>query len=93
MIGRGTPARFVPPRRLVESGPYQLPRNPMYLRAVRGLAGAVLFYESWTLLAYGAGFAIVMHLFVVACEEPTLRATFGAPHLNCYERVWRWWLG
>ena len=91
VIGRGTPAPFDPPRRLVVVGPYRLVRNPMYIGAGLALAGAALFYESWALLGYGAVFALVMHLFVVVYEEPTLRATFGADYVRYCERVRRWW--
>jgi protein-S-isoprenylcysteine O-methyltransferase Ste14 len=91
LAGRGTPAPFDPPRRLVVGGPYRLVRNPMYLGAVLALAGAALFYQSWALLGYTAAFALVMHLFVVVYEEPTLRATFGAPYLKYCERVRRWY--
>ncbi len=90
-IGRGTPAPFDPPRRLVVAGPYLLVRNPMYLGAGLALAGAALFYESWALLGYCAAFVFVTHLFVVAYEEPTLRATFGTPYERYCEQVWRWW--
>jgi protein-S-isoprenylcysteine O-methyltransferase Ste14 len=84
---------FDPPRRLVVAGPYGLVRNPMYIGAALALAGAGLFYESWALLGYCAAFVLVMHLFVVAYEEPTLRATFGVPYLGYCERVRRWWPG
>lgn len=90
VIGRGTPAPFDPPRRLVEVGPYRMVRNPMYLGAGLALAGAALFYESWGLLGYCAAFVLVTHLFVVMYEEPTLRATFGAPYERYCERVRRW---
>jgi protein-S-isoprenylcysteine O-methyltransferase Ste14 len=91
VIGRGTPAPFDPPRRLVVAGPYRLVRNPMYLGAALALAGAALFYESWALLGYCAAFASVTHLFVMIYEEPILRATFGAPYVRYCERVQRWW--
>lgn len=90
-IGRGTPAPFDPPRRLVVAGPYLFVRNPMYIGAALALTGAALLYESWGLLAYGAIFAVVTHLFVVAYEEPTLRTTFGAPYERYCEQVHRWW--
>jgi protein-S-isoprenylcysteine O-methyltransferase Ste14 len=93
VIGRGTPAPFDPPRRLVVVGPYRLVRNPMYLGAALALAGAALFYESWALLGYCGAFAFVMHLFVVVYEEPTLRDIFGVPYVRYCERVRRWWPG
>jgi protein-S-isoprenylcysteine O-methyltransferase Ste14 len=89
--GRGTPAPFDPPRRLVVVGPYRVVRNPMYLGAGLALTGAALFYGSWALLGYCAAFILVMHLFVVVYEEPTLRATFGAPYARYCEQVHRWW--
>src|SRR6476620_10186478 len=51
-IGKGTPAPFDPPRKLVVRGPYRFVRNPMYIGAALALAGAALFYESWPILAY-----------------------------------------
>src|SRR5437764_4813949 len=49
-VGRGTPAPFDPPRRLVIQGPYRFVRNPMYIGAGLALAGAALFYEPLPLL-------------------------------------------
>lgn len=91
LSGRGTPAPFDPPRRLVVVGPYRLVRNPMYLGAGLTLAGAALFYQSWALLGYCAAFILVMYLFVVVYEEPTLRATFGDAYAQYCSRVRRWW--
>jgi protein-S-isoprenylcysteine O-methyltransferase Ste14 len=91
VIGRGTPAPFDPPRRLVVAGPYRFVRNPMYVGAALALGGAALFYGSWVLLAYCAVFVLITHLFVLFYEEPTLSSTFGSEY-RCYcERVPRWW--
>jgi protein-S-isoprenylcysteine O-methyltransferase Ste14 len=92
-IGRGTPAPFDPPRRLVIRGPYQFVRNPMYIGAGLALAGAALFYESQSLFAYGGMFLLASHVFVVRYEEPTLRQTFGPEYEEYYRRVRRWWPG
>jgi protein-S-isoprenylcysteine O-methyltransferase Ste14 len=90
-IGRGTPAPFDPPRRLVLQGPYRFVRNPMYLGAGLALAGAALFYESWPLLGYAGLFLLATHLFVVWYEEPTLRRTFGQEYEAYCRQVRRWW--
>ena len=91
LIGRGTPAPFDPPRRLVVLGPYGAVRNPMYVGAGLALAGAALFHESSALLGYSAIFLLVTHLFVVGYEEPTLRRTFGQEYEEYCRRVRRWW--
>ena len=90
-VGRGTPAPFDPPRRLVIRGPYRFVRNPMYIGAGLALAGAALFYGSWSLLAYLSFFFLATHLFVVAYEEPALRRTFGQEYEAYCARTRRWW--
>jgi protein-S-isoprenylcysteine O-methyltransferase Ste14 len=89
-IGKGTPAPFDPPRRLVVRGPYRFVRNPMYIGAALAVAGAALFYESVALVVFVAGFLLVTHLFVVLYEEPTLRRTFGPEYESYCQRVHRW---
>jgi protein-S-isoprenylcysteine O-methyltransferase Ste14 len=91
-VGKGTPAPFDPPRRLVIRGPYRFVRNPMYIGAGFALAGAALFYESWALLIYTGLFFLVTHCFVVVYEEPTLRRSFGAKYEAYCRRVRRWWV-
>ncbi|MGH7483206.1 MAG: methyltransferase family protein [Longimicrobiales bacterium] len=91
LAGRGTPAPFDPPRRLVTSGPYAHVRNPMYLGAALALAGAALFYGSVALLGYMLVFLIAAHVFVVNYEEPTLRRAFGDEYRAYCRRVRRWW--
>jgi protein-S-isoprenylcysteine O-methyltransferase Ste14 len=90
-VGKGTPAPFDPPRRLVVRGPYRFVRNPMYVGAGLALAGAALFYRSMPLAAYAGAFLVVMHLFVMVYEEPTLRQTFEGDYDEYCRRVGRWW--
>jgi protein-S-isoprenylcysteine O-methyltransferase Ste14 len=88
--GKGTPAPFDPPRRLVTVGPYRFVRNPMYIGAVVALAGASLFYESVPILIYTVVFFLAMHLFVLWYEEPTLRSSFPNEYEAYCGRVRRW---
>jgi protein-S-isoprenylcysteine O-methyltransferase Ste14 len=91
VVGRGTPAPFDPPRRLVARGPYRFVRNPMYLGATVALAGAALVYESVALAGYTVLFLLVAHGFVIWYEEPHLRRTFGQEYDVYCARVRRWW--
>jgi protein-S-isoprenylcysteine O-methyltransferase Ste14 len=91
VVGKGTPAPFDPPRRLVVVGPYRYVRNPMYIGAAMAMSGAALFYGSWWLLGYAIFLGVVTHLFIVWYEEPTLRGAFGADYDAYCQRVSRWW--
>jgi protein-S-isoprenylcysteine O-methyltransferase Ste14 len=90
-IGRGTPAPFDPPRRLVVEGPYRFLRNPMYVGAGLALCGAALFYRSLALLGYVAVLFVASHMFIVFYEEPTLRRAFGRDYESYCHEVGRWW--
>ena len=90
LVGRGTPALFDPPRRLVVRGPYRFVRNPMYMGAGTALAGAAMFYRSPALLGYALLFLVATHLIVVGYEEPALRRTFGAEYDAYCQSVRRW---
>jgi protein-S-isoprenylcysteine O-methyltransferase Ste14 len=90
--GKGTPAPFDPPRRLVVSGPYRYMRNPMYFGAGLAISGAALFYQSIQLLAYASAFLLFFHFFVVFFEEPALQRTFGDDYESYSRQVRRWGL-
>lgn len=90
-VGRGTPAPFDPPRRLVAQGPYRFVRNPMYTGAAAAVLGAAFFYRSMALFGYVVAFLLVMHVFVRVFEEPTLRRMFGEEYDRYCQRVGRWW--
>ena len=90
LVGKGTPAPFDPPRKLVAAGPYRWVRNPMYVGAGTALTGAALFYQSAALVAFAAGFFLATHLFVIFYEEPTLERAFGAQYADYRNAVPRW---
>ncbi|HMK39117.1 MAG TPA: isoprenylcysteine carboxylmethyltransferase family protein [Bacteroidota bacterium] len=90
LVGKGTPAPFDPPRKLVIRGPYRYVRNPMYIGASLALCGAAIFYRSIPLLGYLGVFLIVTHLFVVLYEEPTLSRLFGDDYKAYRANVRRW---
>jgi len=89
-LGKGTPAPFDPPRRLVVRGPYRFVRNPMCMGAALALAGGACFYASFWLLAYAAALFLTCYLFVVFYEEPHLRRTFGEEYEVYCRAVPRW---
>jgi protein-S-isoprenylcysteine O-methyltransferase Ste14 len=90
-IGKGTPAPFDPPSQLVIQGPYRYVRNPLYLGAAITIIGTASYFESWILIAYAVIFLMLLHVFVVWYEEPTLRQTFGGQYEAYCRKVHRWW--
>lgn len=91
--GRGTPAPFIPPRRLVVVGLYRYVRNPMYVGFAAGWIGLwiVFGHATMPMIVTVAAVALGVHLFVVLYEEPTLRGKFGADYEEYCRNVRRWW--
>jgi len=88
--GHGTPAPMDPPRRLVVSGLYRYVRNPMYVGF-----GILLIGEAWLIgrieIIYEMLIALALvSTFVIAYEEPALRAKFGDDYLEYCRNVRRW---
>lgn len=90
-LGKGTPAPFDPPRRLVIRGPYRFVRNPMYIGLAFILAAIAIFYHSVWIGVYGAALLAAAILFVFTYEEPILRQKFGAEYETYCRHVARWW--
>ncbi|MFN7992574.1 MAG: isoprenylcysteine carboxylmethyltransferase family protein [Bryobacteraceae bacterium] len=88
--GIGTPAPVFPTRHLVVTGFYRYVRNPMYVAVVSAILGQALLFVNARLLSYGAFIWISFHVFVLAYEEPTLRATFGNEYKRFCAAVPRW---
>jgi protein-S-isoprenylcysteine O-methyltransferase Ste14 len=88
--GRGTPAPVYPTATLVVSGAYRYMRNPMYLAVTALIVGQALLFGCLPLLLHALAFALVTHAFVLAYEEPTLRATYGPQYEAYAAAVHRW---
>jgi protein-S-isoprenylcysteine O-methyltransferase Ste14 len=89
--GLGTPAPIAPTRHLVVSGLYRHVRNPMYVGVLVAILGQALLFGSVPLLGYAAAVFALVHLFVLAYEEPTLRRQFGDEYERYRAHVRRWW--
>ena len=79
-----------PTQHLVVSGLYRYVRNPMYVAVLAVILGQALIFGSIGLLEYAAVAWLAAHVFVVAYEEPTLRANFGAEYQAFRAAVPRW---
>ena len=55
------------------------------------VAGSALYYQTAALLAYVIVFLLIVHVFVVSYEEPTLRHTFDEEYDAYCRQVRRWW--
>lgn len=88
--GRGTPAPWDPPRKLVTTGPYAISRNPMYAAVVAVVVGeAMVLRSAWV----GVYAVAVIGLFterVIRYEEPVLAGLFGEEYAAYRRRVRRW---
>lgn len=89
-VGRGTPGPWDAPRRVVAVGPYRWVRNPMYLAALLVVLGESWLFLSLPLLLYTGVLAVLVALFVIGYEEPTLRRRFGESYVQYRRTVPRW---
>jgi protein-S-isoprenylcysteine O-methyltransferase Ste14 len=88
--GKGTPAPFDPPTKLVVEGPYRVVRNPMYWSVACVILGEALAFRSLALAEMACAFFAFAALFVMIFEEPILRREFGTEYEAYCRRVPRW---
>jgi protein-S-isoprenylcysteine O-methyltransferase Ste14 len=88
--GLGTPAPIDPPKSLVVGGLHQYVRNPMYVGVALVVFGQALLFRSLALAIYLCSVLVMVHLFVVFYEEPTLKRQFGDEYERYRVRVPRW---
>jgi protein-S-isoprenylcysteine O-methyltransferase Ste14 len=89
-VGRGTPAPWDAPRRVVAVGPYRWVRNPIYVAALLVVVGEAWLFLSMALLVYAGAVAMFLHLLVIGYEEPTLGRRFGETYAEYRRTVPRW---
>lgn len=88
--GRGTLSPADPPRVLVVQGLYRYVRNPMYVSVTLIVLGEVLLTRSRGLMIFWSVWFVVVNLFVILYEEPTLRRQFGPTYEHYTRAVGRW---
>jgi protein-S-isoprenylcysteine O-methyltransferase Ste14 len=75
---------------IVDSGPYGVTRNPIYLSMFLALTGLAIAFDNLWLLMMLALFALVIRYGVVAREEAYLERKFGDVYPSYRTRVRRW---
>jgi len=88
--GMGTPAPWDPPTRLVIRGPYRHVRNPMMTGVFLLLLAEAVFFQSWPVAAWLAGFVAANLIYIPAVEEKGLEKRFGRDYTAYKRNVPRW---
>ena len=89
-VGKGTPAPWAPPERLVVSGPYRHVRNPMNSGMVLILGAEALLFGSWYLTGWMCVFFVFCAIYFPFFEEPGLERRFGDAYWKYKANVPRW---
>jgi protein-S-isoprenylcysteine O-methyltransferase Ste14 len=90
LIGGGTPAPIAPTKVLVVKGLHRYVRNPMYIGVALVIGGQAWLFHSLRIAIYLACFGLIVHLFVLFYEEPTLGKQFGEEYERYRASVPRW---
>jgi protein-S-isoprenylcysteine O-methyltransferase Ste14 len=88
--GRGTPAPWNPPKKLVIEGPYRHVRNPMITSVLILLIAETLLLDSWLPMGVFALFLGSNMLYFPFVEEKGLEKRFGQDYLAYKREVPRW---
>ena len=86
----GTPVPTDPPSALVCDGLFGYSRNPIYIADLLILLGIFGIWGHLALLLYALAVGTALHIWVVAREEPVLRARFGVAWEDYCAEVPRW---
>ncbi|MRR12577.1 isoprenylcysteine carboxylmethyltransferase family protein [bacterium] len=75
---------------LLDSGPFRVSRNPLYVALVATLVAFGLLLASVWLLLAAALLAVALDRFVIRAEESALSKAFGEQYAEYARRVSRW---
>jgi protein-S-isoprenylcysteine O-methyltransferase Ste14 len=79
-----------PTPQLVETGPYRVTRNPMYVQMVLVCVGCSIVLSNAWILVLTPLCALVLQQFAILPEEAYLEQKFGNRYLEYKRRVRRW---
>jgi len=89
-LGKGTPAPWDPPKKLVIRGPYCYVRNPMIISVMLMLLAEALLFQSWPIAAWLVVFFIGNSIYFPLVEEKSLEKRFGDDYKEYKAHVRRW---
>jgi len=89
-VGKGTPAPWDPPAKLVVAGPYRHVRNPMLTSVFIMQVAEVLLTGSYALFVYFIVFVYVNTLYFPLVEEKQLLRRFGVEYAEYKANVPRY---
>jgi len=89
-IGKGTPAPWDPPTKLVVWGPYRYVRNPMIVGAFCILLAESLLFQSWPIAGWLLIFVVFNLIYIPIVEEKELEERFGEDYRQYKAHVPRW---
>lgn len=89
-FGRGTPAPWDPPKKLVVRGPYRYVRNPMITGVLLILFAEALLVQSWPIAIWMIVFFIGNAIYFPLVEERGLERRFGDEYRDYKTHVPRW---
>ncbi len=89
-VGKGTPAPWDPPKKMVIRGPYRHVRNPMITSVLIILFAEAIFFQSWPIALWMLIFFVGNTIYFPFVEERGLVKRFGEDYLKYKAHVPRW---
>ena len=88
--GEGTPLPFDPPQRMVVAGPYAYIQHPMALGLLVIAFAEALWLASPSLVVYALFLTVLVNVYILYIEEPSLAKRFGEDYRAYQAATPRW---